>query len=210
MTAPLDTVLLDRDGTVIEDVPYIADPEQVRLIPGAGEALGLLASCGFRIFTVSNQSGIGRGYLTHRDYRNVQERMRHILRSYGVRIAGESYCPHPPREGCSCRKPETGMWERLRLTHGLDPARSVMIGDKLSDIGFARRAGLSGSVLVLTGHGREEAQSLGLDLASHESWTGRTGLQGKEIPHILARDLPAASRWMLARAREAGNGGQEG
>jgi D-glycero-D-manno-heptose 1,7-bisphosphate phosphatase len=202
MAALLDTVLLDRDGTVIENVPYLADPDQAALIPGVGEALGLLVSRGFALYTVSNQSGIGRGYLARRDYLRVQDRMRSLLGSYGAALSGEACCPHAPQEGCACRKPATGMWESLRRRHGLVPERSVMIGDKLSDVRFGKRAGLCASVLVLTGHGPQEAERIGLRLAPGRSWSAEDGLHREEIPHILARDLPAAVRWILARNKD--------
>lgn len=155
-------ILLDRDGTVIEDRHYLSDPAGVTLFPGAGEALAALASTGCRLFLVTNQSGIGRGYFTLADLDACQQRLADLLAPFGVTFTDVAYCPHGPEADCHCRKPRTGMWETLRQRHGLDPAETVIIGDKRDDIGVATGAALGAGILVLTGKGADHARKMGV------------------------------------------------
>ncbi len=157
-----EALLLDRDGTVIEDRHYAAEPDQIVLLPGAASALARFARAGARLFLVSNQSGVGRGFFSEAAARACNERLAELLAAEGVRFTDMLFCPHAPEAGCACRKPGTGMWELLRARRDLDPARSIMIGDKPDDLRFGRAAGLAASVLVLTGKGRETAARLGL------------------------------------------------
>ncbi|MDQ7832502.1 MAG: HAD-IIIA family hydrolase [Desulfovibrionaceae bacterium] len=189
----IDTVLLDRDGTVIVDEHYLCDPARVRLLPGAGQALARLAASGARLFLVSNQSGIGRGYFTQVGHLAVQARLEELLCEHGVRLAGAAFCPHAPDAGCPCRKPGLGQWEALRDRHGLDAATTAVIGDKASDVAFGHALGAAVTVLVLTGHGEQQAQSLGLPPLAGEAMdlTGETP-DGRPWPDVLARDLAAA------------------
>jgi D-glycero-D-manno-heptose 1,7-bisphosphate phosphatase len=188
-------VLLDRDGTIIQERHYLKDPDQVELIPGAGQALNELMAQGCRLFLVTNQSGIGRGLLTMRDYRAVQERLAHLLADFNVHFTREMMCPHHPAEACACRKPALGMWSALQADHRLDPAKSVIIGDKISDLCLGTNSGLGASILVLTGHGLEVAQSLGLDTSFRGRYQ-RPPHSGEIGPTILARDLAAAAAWV--------------
>lgn len=161
-TAPI--VLLDRDGTLIKDKHYLADPDQVELLPGAGSALALLAGQGARFFLVSNQSGIGRGYFPLEAALAVNQRLAALLKPFGVYFTDMVFCPHAPEENCACRKPKTGLWKALCERYGLDPAQCMMVGDKGEDMAFAAAAKLALRVLVLTGHGRDAARKLGLNL----------------------------------------------
>ena len=201
-------ILLDRDGTIIEERHYLADPNGVQLIPGAGPALRALMNAGHRLFLVTNQSGIGRGYFSLAQHEAVQHRLTQLLRQFNVEFTDTAMCPHAPRDNCGCRKPRIGLWEHLRLTHNLDPDQSVMIGDKLADIRFARAAGLAGSVLVLTGHGRKTAQEQGW-AGSAESKPGLPPSQNPDHPgqpDIVAPDLATAVGWILKYpSRPAGN-----
>lgn len=193
----LDAILVDRDGTVIEEKHYLHDPDQVVLVPGAGRALARLSTAGKRVFCVTNQSGIGRGYYATSDFEATQARLAALLADYGAVFTAVSFCPHAPDEKCRCRKPATGQWRDLAGTHGLDPARAIMIGDNASDVAFGLAAGLAATVLVLTGHGRSFAKKLGLPETDrpHLIVPGRRPDQ----PHVLARDLPAAVDWLLGR-----------
>ena len=155
-------ILLDRDGTVIEDRHYLSDPAGVTPFPGAGEALAALAAAGCRLFLVTNQSGIGRGYFTLADLEACQQRLADLLAPFGVTFTDVAYCPHGPEADCHCRKPHTGMWETLRQRHGLDPAETVIIGDKRDDIGVATGASLGAGILVLTGKGADHARKMGV------------------------------------------------
>ncbi len=189
-------VLLDRDGTIIEDRHYLADPDGVVLLPGAGEALALLQRAGCRLFVVSNQSGVGRGLFPESAVRACGERLEERLAAFGVRLDDAVWCPHAPEQACDCRKPRLGLWRRLAARHGLCASRSVMIGDKLQDVDFALNAGLAQGILVLTGKGQEAAASVGLDPAavpgSSMPLPGRPGT-------VVVPDLYAAACFVLQR-----------
>lgn len=161
----IDTVLLDRDGTLITEENYLRDPDKVTLIPGVASLMRRLCDLNVRFFLVTNQSGIGRGLLTADDYRRVQQRLESLLDAAGVRLVDTAYCPHIPDLRCSCRKPALGQWQTLHADHGLEPASTVMVGDKISDLRFGHAAGCRETVLVLTGHGRQAAAQLGLMVA---------------------------------------------
>lgn len=199
-------VLLDRDGTVIKEKHYLRDPDKVELVPGAGDALAGLAARGARLFLVTNQSGIGRGYYNLEDFQAVQERMAALLAPYGVIFTDVSFCPHAPNEECRCRKPSPGQWETLAAKHGLDPAQTVMAGDNWSDIAFGLGLGLPLGILTLTGHGREASGRLGLPELTGD-WM-EISPRRPDQPHILARDLPAAAAaiqgWMDCNEAQPG------
>lgn len=180
------SVFLDRDGTIIEDRHYLADPAGVTLLPGAGEALGRLCAAGCHLYVVTNQSGIGRGYFSEQDFLACQNRLDELLRPFGAKIADFRHCPHDPSRDCDCRKPGTGMWKSLCAAHGLNPAECVMVGDKTEDLLFGRNAGFAASCLVLTGKGESRARELG--------WTLPEGAGATEypMPEALARTLPGA------------------
>ncbi len=196
----IDTVLLDRDGTVIVDEHYLCDPARVRLLPGAGQALARLADAGMRLFLVSNQSGIGRGYFSQAEHLAVQARLEELLCEHGVRLTGAAFCPHAPDAGCPCRKPGLGQWEALHARHGLDPAATAVIGDKASDVAFGKNLGAAATVLVLTGHGVQEAARLGLPPLAGEAMdlTGDAP-DGRPWPDVLARDLAAAAQRIVGK-----------
>lgn len=187
--------LIDRDGTIIVEKHYLRDPDQVELVPGSAAALKRLSEAGVKLFVVTNQSGIGRGYYAEEDFRAVQERLAELLAPHGVAFTAVAFCPHAPGDCCECRKPATGMWEELRAAHGLEPSRTAMIGDNASDVAFGRAALLAESVLVLTGHGERFAQKLGLP--PMEGNYMRLAPAGPESPTALARDLAAAVDFLL-------------
>ena len=144
-------VFFDRDGTLMEEVEYCADPGRVRVFPGVPAALLRLKDAGFGVFVITNQSGIGRGYFTEEQYRAVQAE---FLRQAGA-IDGSYFCPDPPGTPSPCRKPETGMVMQAAAQHGIELGASYFVGDKAADIECGRRAG-TGTVLVLTGYGRAQ------------------------------------------------------
>ena len=182
----IDTILLDRDGTLIEERHYLKDPDQVALIPGTVAPLRRLAELGCRFFLASNQSGIGRGILTEDDYRRVHERLQAMLLAEAIRLGGAAFCPHAPDADCDCRKPRTGLWKQLAEQFGLRPENTVMIGDKISDIRFGQAIGCAETVLVLTGHGLEAAEKL--DLEAPDSAV-QPCAPGPGRPTWAARDL---------------------
>ncbi len=194
----LCNLLLDRDGTIIQERHYLSRPEDVELLPAAGSSLKRLNSAGFRLFLLSNQSGIGRGYFTESDLKAVRTRLEQMLGAYGVIFRGQVHCPHAPKEGCSCRKPRTGMWDTLRDQFGLHPERSLIVGDKMADVEFGKNAGLAATVLVLTGHGASEARELGIPEPS-DRWRELENASARQWPDVVARDLDAVSDWLLGK-----------
>lgn len=148
-------VLLDRDGTINEEVGYVLTPEELRLIPGALEGLRELRELGLGLVVVTNQSPIGRGTLTQAGLDEVHARLRELLAEGGVELDGIEHCPHLPDDGCACRKPGTAMVERAALSHGFAPAEAWVVGDHAGDMRLGRAIGAR-TILVLTGHGREE------------------------------------------------------
>jgi len=151
----LPTLFLDRDGVLIIDRHYLADPQDVTLITGVCEALRKAQSAGYILVGVSNQSGIGRGLFTLDDFQKVMARMEELLAAQGICLDGFYYCPHDPNERCNCRKPFPGLLEEARKDFNWDPAKSWVVGDKLSDVKLGRNNHMGG-VLVETGHGMAE------------------------------------------------------
>lgn len=149
-------VFLDRDGTVMVEADYLADPAGVELIQGAAAAIRRLRRAGFAVVLVSNQSGIARGLYDEADYRAVAARLEEILRARGAAPDGTYHCPHHPDFSgpCDCRKPATGMYRRAAEELGLDLAASYYVGDKPGDVEPAVTLGGTG-ILVRTGYGRE-------------------------------------------------------
>ena len=147
-------VFLDRDGTLVEDPGYLHEPDKVRLLPGAGEAVARLNREGLIVVTVSNQSGIARGRYDTADYHAVQRRIRELLKEKGARLDGSYFCPHHPDVGgpCPCRKPGIKLFEDAREALGIDLASSYYVGDRLSDLQPARHYG-GRALLVRTGEG---------------------------------------------------------
>ncbi|MEU9099966.1 HAD family hydrolase [Streptomyces sp. NPDC048361] len=141
----IDLVLFDRDGTLVHDVPYNGDPDRVRPVDTAREALGLLRDRSIATGVVTNQSGVARGLLSADDVRRVNERIDELIGPFDV----WAVCPHGPDDGCRCRKPRPGMIEWAAGRLGIPPGRTAVIGDIGADVEAARRAGALG-VLVPT------------------------------------------------------------
>lgn len=164
--APRRFVLVDRDGTIIFDKHYLADPDGVELIPGAAEGLRNLRALGFGIVVVTNQSGIGRGYFTAEDQDRVHARMCELLAAEGVTVDGIYTCPHAPEQDCTCRKPLPGLAEQAMAEHGFDPKAAFVIGDKKADIDLGKAIGAI-SILVRTGKGAAEEAKGKASAADH-------------------------------------------
>ena len=148
---------VDRDGTLIEDPGYIADPDKVRLIAGAADALRRFEAAGYTLVLVTNQSGIGRGLYTWTDYDAVAARLRSVLADEGVTLDAELACAHAPEENCEWRKPAPGMLLEAVRRLDLDLTRSLVAGDKLSDLQAGASAGVTRGVHVLSGARSERA-----------------------------------------------------
>jgi D-glycero-D-manno-heptose 1,7-bisphosphate phosphatase len=155
----LRAAFLDRDGTIIEEKHYIANPEDVVLVPGAAAGLRAFREAGFLLVIVTNQSGIARGLYHEADFEAVQRRLEEVLAAEGVAFDAVYHCPHHPdfTGACDCRKPGPGMYEQARRNLGIDLAHSVYVGDKLNDVLPAERFGGLG-ILVASGYGVREAE----------------------------------------------------
>jgi D-glycero-D-manno-heptose 1,7-bisphosphate phosphatase len=140
---PSRALFVDRDDTLIHDPGYLNDPDLVRFLDGAIDALRAIDAAGFRIVIISNQSGVGRGLITPEQQRAVHGRVAAELADAGITLAGAYYCPHLPDAGCDCRKPEPGMILRAAAELGLDLPGSFMVGDKPSDVEAGERAGVT-------------------------------------------------------------------
>jgi histidinol-phosphate phosphatase family protein len=154
-------VLFDRDGTLIEDVPYNRDPARVVPMRGAAAALARLRDAGVLTAVVSNQSGIARGLVHHRDVRAVHRRMEELLGPVGPL----EYCPHGPGGGCPCRKPAPGLIVRAAERLGVLPAQCAVVGDIGADVEAARAAGARG-ILVPTAMTRSVEVTAASELAA--------------------------------------------
>jgi len=169
-------VFVDKDGTLVVNVPYNVDPDRVALTPRAAEGIGALAARGYRVIVVSNQPGAAMGLFKEGALERIEERLRELLPA----LDGFYYCPHRPDAGCGCRKPAAGLLERAAREHGVALSASWMIGDILDDIEAGRRAG---------------CRTILLDVGNETEW--RTGEQ--RVPHHRARDLHEAAT-IIARA----------
>jgi histidinol-phosphate phosphatase family protein len=151
-------VFLDKDGTLVENVPYNADPARVRFAPGVGPALARLTRAGFRLFVVSNQPGVALGYFPLAALTPVSQRMLDLARQAGATLHGFYYCPHVPGDAaamsCGCRKPAPGLLLQAAAQHDVELAASWMVGDILDDVEAGHRAGCR-SVLVDNGNETE-------------------------------------------------------
>jgi len=161
VTALRPAVFVDRDGTIIAERSYLADPGGVHLVPGALEALGDLQEAGLILVTVTNQSGVARGLYTENDYHAVAARLAEVLEAGGVRVDRTEYCLHHPdvTGPCTCRKPGTGMYLRAADALRIDTAASFYVGDKATDVIPAVELKGQG-ILVRTGYGREHERSV--------------------------------------------------
>jgi len=181
---------LDRDGTLIDELGYLADPDGLRLLPGAAEGVRLFNQAGWRTIVVTNQSGIARGLFGEDDLARVHARLEAELARAGARLDAILHCPHHPSEGsapwrraCACRKPAPGLLLEGAAQLGVQLERSWAIGDSRRDVEAGRRAGVQGTILVLTGKGADE----------------RASFPRGETP-TTARDLVEAARLALAAA----------
>jgi histidinol-phosphate phosphatase family protein len=154
-------VLLDRDGTLVVDVPYNGDPERVVVMPGAREAVERVRAAGMATAVVSNQSGVARGRIRAEQVEAVNRRIEELLGPLGPWLV----CPHGPWEGCGCRKPAPGLIEAAAGALGVEVADCVVIGDIGADVEAARAAGARG-VLVPTPVTRAEEVAAAPEVAA--------------------------------------------
>jgi D-glycero-D-manno-heptose 1,7-bisphosphate phosphatase len=178
-------VFLDRDGTIIEEKNYLSRPEDVALLPGAGAALKRLQDGGFKLFIVSNQSGVGRGYFTLADVERVNQHLLGQLGLDGVRFDKIYIAPEAPTQPSRGRKPSPQFLLDARDQFDLDLRRSFMVGDKLIDLQCGWNAGVNRCILVRTGYGAQEERASADKLGAA----------------VLVDDLSAAAEWILASGK---------
>ena len=152
-------VFLDRDGTLIEEKDYLSDPDQVVLLPGAAEALTRLQDAGFKLFIVSNQSGVGRGCFTMADVERVNQRLVELLAKNGARLEKIYIAPEAPEQPSRGRKPSPQFLFDARDEFGIELSESYLIGDKQTDLECGCNAGVKQSILVRTGYGAEQERA---------------------------------------------------
>jgi D-glycero-D-manno-heptose 1,7-bisphosphate phosphatase len=141
----------------MEDVDYCGDPKDVHVFGAAPEGLRELKQRGYKLFIITNQSGIARGYFTEKEYRAVE---REVERQIGDGLIDATYfCPHRPEDGCTCRKGSPEMIFQAARDHDVDLSRSYFIGDKKSDMDCGRNAGVT-TILVQTGYGKQTSAQL--------------------------------------------------
>lgn len=136
MMALRRAAFLDRDGTLIRDAHYLANPDEVELLPGVIPALRELNDAGVLVIVVTNQSGIAQGLLTEAQYESTRERLDTMVRGHGARIDTTYHCPHHPTVSgpCDCRKPGVGMYRRAAADFDIDVTRSLYVGDRYRDV----------------------------------------------------------------------------
>ncbi len=156
-------VFLDRDGTVIEDLGHLKDPEQVVFYDFTFKALKLLQK-DFLLFIVTNQSGIAKGLLSRKDVEKVNRHVLNVLADNGIKITELYYCPHNREDSCECIKPKPYFLNKAAVKHGINLSESYVIGDHPHDVEFALNAGASG-IFVLTGHGSKHLDEV------HDDWS---------------------------------------
>lgn len=185
-------VFLDRDGVINRDLPEgVTRLEDFMFLPGSREALCRLTQAGFACIVVTNQSAVGRGWLSWETLTAIHRRMIAGIREAGGFLLDLFVCPHAPEAGCACRKPATGMLREAARRHGIDLSAAVLVGDRAADILCARCAGLACALLVLTGQGPQAVPEL-----------AAAGV----APDAVVADLEAAADWILAHG--GGNGPQ--
>jgi histidinol-phosphate phosphatase family protein len=179
-------VFIDKDGTLVKDVPYNVDPALVVLTPGAGPALRALRDAGFALVLVSNQSGIATGRFPASALRAVEDRLAELLAPHGVSLDAAYYCPHAPgpdgRPACPCRKPAPGLFFQAARERHLHLRRSWMIGDILNDVEAGRAAG---------------CRTILLDNGGETEWKISPG----RLPHFTARTMVEAAKTILTADR---------
>lgn len=181
-------IFLDKDGTLVEDVPFNVDPGKLRLYPEAAASLRQLQAEGYKLIVVSNQPGIAHGYFERAAVDRIGETLRERLSSRGVNMDGFHYCPHHPQGSqrrfaitCECRKPAPGMLRAAAEYHGIALETSWMVGDILNDVEAGNRAGCR-SVLVDRGNETEWVEG---------EW---------REPHCIVENLSQAAHWIVAHS----------
>ncbi|MCG3149749.1 MAG: D-glycero-alpha-D-manno-heptose-1,7-bisphosphate 7-phosphatase [Verrucomicrobiae bacterium] len=173
-------VFLDRDGVLMQDSNYVGHVERVVILDSAPHAVRRLQEAGFRVFVVTNQSGVGRGYFTRQAVDEIHALLDREFAKVGARIERYYVCPHHPEDKCACRKPSPKLLQQAAAEFALDLKQCYMIGDRRSDVECGQNAGAR-AVLVLTGAGAE------------------TLAKGEARPDHVAATVGAAVDWILGQ-----------
>lgn len=160
-------IILDRDGVINHDSDaFIKTPEEWLLIKGSDTAIAKLNRCGYKIAVITNQSGLGRGYLTRTTLQHIHQKMRDIVAQAGGHIAAIYHCPHAPSDNCACRKPLDGMFRQFAQAHAVDLSSCYALGDSIRDLEAARSSGCT-AVLLKTGKGNNSLAAITQKPAKH-------------------------------------------
>jgi len=183
-------VFLDRDGTINKEVHHLSRIDQLRLLPGVGEAIKSLNAARFKVVVVTNQSAVARGIISGEELGDIHKTMKKRLMVKGALVDAVYYCPHHPTAGvgalgiiCDCRKPQPGMLFQASADLNIALERSFMIGDTLTDLAAGRAAGCQ-TILVRTGYGAKAERQL----------NGRSFQ-----PDHVTSDLLQAARWIIQK-----------
>lgn len=159
--SPEKFIFLDRDGVINRDSDdYVKSWAEFEFLPGSLTALQKLTTAGYRVIIITNQSVIGRKWVSLETLEDIFARMRAEIEKHGGRIHDIFFCPHTPDDGCNCRKPATGLIEQAARTHHIDVSATTMVGDSAKDIICAKRAGCKQAILLKTGNYEAACQLL--------------------------------------------------
>lgn len=174
-------LILDRDGTIIRLVHHLKDPMLVEFIPGVANALVMLKGLGFRFGIISNQSVIGRGKASIQEVQAVNLRITNYFKKIGIEFDFFLFCPHKPEDNCLCRKPNTLLGESAIEEFSIDPRKSYMIGDAISDIEFGNRLGLRSIMISVE---VPKSESFGISLWAQDMLSAVQVIQDEEAKRI--------------------------
>ena len=155
----IKTIFLDRDGVINKEVNYLHKVDDFEFIGGIFDACLHFQSLSYKIIIITNQSGISRGYYSHRDYQKVTQWMLDQFQYKNINILDVFHCPHGPNSTCDCRKPKPGMFLKAKDKHNTDMGKSWLIGDNEIDVIAANEAGIENTILVRSGHRMDESKS---------------------------------------------------
>lgn len=173
-------VFVDRDGTIIAEKGYLADPAGVEILLYALEGIKFLKEAGFKIIVITNQSGVGRGYFTLKELKRVNNYVSKIFKENNAKIDGFYFCPHTPKDNCGCRKPKPGMIKRAQKDFDIDLKKSYVIGDSLKDIQLGQSNEMP-AILIMTGYGEKTKKLI--------------------KPDFIAKNLFEAANWILRKSK---------
>ena len=145
---PIKTIFLDRDGIINKDVNYLYKIEEFEFIDGIFDSCFFLTNLGYKIIIITNQSGIGRGYYSEKDYQKLTQWMLSKFNEKNIKILDIFHCPHGPDSTCLCRKPKPGMFFEAQSKYNINMKESWMIGDNETDILAANSAGIGKTILL--------------------------------------------------------------